>query len=278
MPRNRTVNSTIHGADCIIGKKNEFKDNIKNLNARNKIGAESLAHGGSLESTVRVALQNDDPKAWDNFEAFLGEHREKVKKFTESHIHLSRKVDAFIGALEEVKQEIIQQQQQPSDDAKPPDYEVILQTKMELLKQQLDDESPSIENHPWMVKTKYNLREVAKTRTGNGDDDDDDDVQVEFSNNESSNEYKCPITGRYMEDPMRNTVCGHVYDFGGIKFYMGSKRSKHCPVPGCANRQVTMSQIEQDVEMQLKVKRFLKRMEQERQQRMSQTQDVDDDF
>jgi Zinc-finger of the MIZ type in Nse subunit. len=79
-----------------------------------------------------------------------------------------------------------------------------------------------------------------------------------------------------MENPVRNTVCGHVYDYSGIKFYMGSRRVRQCPVPGCANRQVTMSQIEHDEEMQLKVKRFLKRMEQVRQQRMSQTQDIDD--
>eukprot|EP00557_Chaetoceros_sp_GSL56_P014284 CAMPEP_0176485868 /NCGR_PEP_ID=MMETSP0200_2-20121128/5268_1 /TAXON_ID=947934 /ORGANISM="Chaetoceros sp., Strain GSL56" /LENGTH=298 /DNA_ID=CAMNT_0017882539 /DNA_START=113 /DNA_END=1009 /DNA_ORIENTATION=+ len=297
MPNARIVNSAVHEADRILAKKKDFRNQIIRLDAHNKIGAESLAHDGNLESTVRLALQNnnnrdnhsskddkDVDEAWGAFEAFLQQQREKIKGLTKIHIEMNQKVDALIGAVEDVKRQIHQhpppqQQQRQTDDdnSKPPDYELILQTKMELLKQQLEDQSGPVENHPWMKNTLTNMREVAASSRGGNGDDDDDDVQLEFSNNESSAEYKCPITCQYMENPMRNTVCGHVFDLSGIQFHMRNKRSgRACPVPGCANKNLSMDQMEQDVEKQLKVKRFLKRMEQEKQQRLSQTEDLDD--
>ncbi|KAH9504321.1 E3 SUMO-protein ligase NSE2 [Bulinus truncatus] len=48
---------------------------------------------------------------------------------------------------------------------------------------------------------------------------------------------KCPITGKTIVFPMRNKLCGHVYDKAGITSYINSRKAKaKCPAVGCGNR------------------------------------------
>lgn len=271
MPTSRVANSAMHGVDRLISNKDEFKKDINKLNANNKVCASVLVRDGDIESGVRRALEEEDPEAWNEFKSFLSEQRGKVKGLTESHIDLHRKVNSFIGAVQEVKQDMISSSQQnPSNDGAPADYEIILQTKIELLKQKLDDQAEPVANEMLMVKIKDALGEP----TAN----DDDDIQVEMSNQDSAAQFTCPITQRLMEKPMKNSVCGHFYDLEGFKFWMQRRRTRKCPISGCANSHACMSQLEEDVEVQLRLKRFVKRRDQEGQNRINQTQDLDQSF
>eukprot|EP01112_Ceratiomyxa_fruticulosa_P018511 TRINITY_DN5928_c0_g2_i1.p1 TRINITY_DN5928_c0_g2~~TRINITY_DN5928_c0_g2_i1.p1 ORF type:complete len:237 (+),score=66.29 TRINITY_DN5928_c0_g2_i1:166-876(+) len=63
----------------------------------------------------------------------------------------------------------------------------------------------------------------------------------------------CPVTRKEMEEPLKNTVCGHTYSKAGITSLLRGKRSNPCPVAGC-NKQVSMSTLERDVEAELQVK------------------------
>ena len=260
----------MHGVDRLISKKEEFKRDIMTLDANNKLCASALAHGGLIESAVRNALEEEDPEAWNEFRSFLTEQRGQVKGLTESHIDLNRKVNSFIGAVQEVKQDMISKQQSQIDDATPTDYEVVLQTKIELFKQKLDDQAGPVAKELFMVKTKEKLME----HTTN----DDDDIQVEMPNQESGAQFKCPVTQLLMVIPMRNSVCGHVYDKEGFKFWLSGRRTKTCPISGCTNSAACTSQLEEDVEIQLRLKRFVKRREQEGQNRIKQAQDLDQSF
>jgi SUMO ligase MMS21 Smc5/6 complex component len=123
-----------------------------------------------------------------------------------------------------------------------------------------------------MIRIKENLGEP----TAN----DDDDIQVEMPNQDSSNQYKCPVTQRLIENPVRNKVCGHVYDLAGFRFWMRGHQTRKCPISGCTNATACESQLEEDVEFQMKLRRFVKRGEQERQNRMnqSQSQNLDQSF
>ena len=271
MPTARVATSAVHTADRLLAKKDEFKRDINLLDANNKMCASILARDGGIESAVRRALEQDDPVAWNNFAGFLDEQRGKVKGFTESHIALNRKAHSFIGAVQEVKQDMISRQNNPEDDS-PADYEVALQTKMELLQQQAESRAGPIAQESMMIRIKENLGEP----TAN----DDDDIQVEMPNQDSSNQYTCPVTQRLIENPVRNVVCGHVFDLAGFRFWMRGHGTRKCPISGCSNATACESQLEDDVEFQMKLRRFVKRGEQERQNRMnqSQSQNLDQSF
>ncbi|XP_015510533.1 E3 SUMO-protein ligase NSE2 [Neodiprion pinetum] len=45
-----------------------------------------------------------------------------------------------------------------------------------------------------------------------------------------------PITKRRINDPVRNTVCGHVYDRGSVEALLKANKQTRCPVAGCANK------------------------------------------
>ena len=65
-----------------------------------------------------------------------------------------------------------------------------------------------------------------------------------------------------MTNPYRNKVCGHTYEPDGIKLYL---RPKHtCPVAGCSNNRVSMSDLEEDVELAMNIKRYSRGLERER--------------
>ncbi|XP_059158939.1 E3 SUMO-protein ligase NSE2-like [Physella acuta] len=60
-------------------------------------------------------------------------------------------------------------------------------------------------------------------------DDDIAMMQVEVN-------IKCPYTGQTMVNPVRNTICKHVYDREGIMDYIKQRKAKaKCPAVGCGN-------------------------------------------
>ena len=49
--------------------------------------------------------------------------------------------------------------------------------------------------------------------------------------------YVDPITKRRIEDPVRNELCGHLYDRESIVHMIRAKKGKlRCPIPGCSNQ------------------------------------------
>ena len=287
--------NVINTVDRIIRKKGEYGDGLKLLKASNAIIAEALAHDGTVEQSIRDALNdgdgdgdgdgdNDNPQDSDelrDFEVFLKAQRERVKGLAQMHIHTSQHTEAFMTALQEIKTEIsnntIHKHNNANDDndnddeeaanISPPDYEVILQTKIELQTTRLARNINS-NAHPEMIKIQEKLREPTHNH--------DQDIELEISNTESSETFKCPITQKVMQNPQRNKSCGHHYSLEGIQSHLRSKKA--CPIYGCRNKHVTMDQLEDDVEMMMKIKRFEKRSETEKRMRLTQTQDLDGNY
>jgi len=270
---NYTSGASVAAADQVLRKESEFIQAVKKLDANNLILAQLLAHGGSIENSVNGALKEDDEGQRD-FQSFLQEQRERVKGMTEMHIKTARHTDAFISAVNQVRTDILNAEinnAEETADEKPPDYELILRTKLELQKQQNETMAISLQYEQMMQKVKERLREP--TQRSNADDDDD--IEIEISNTESSAEFKCPITAQFMQKPMRNKVCKHVYEDAGIKLIL--KKKTQCPIAGCNNRHVTLDQLEEDMELQLKIARFVKREEQQKRMRMDQIADFGED-
>lgn len=134
-----------------------------------------------------------------------------------------------------------------------------------------------------------NSKKRGGSHTNDDNDDDDDDIQVSEAQGlggmggggGSDAALKCPITGAYMHDAVRNRVCKHVYSRAGIAAHIANsshhnsshsrsqqQHSQHnaagCPTVGCGNRAVTLSQLEDDVATNLLVRRVVRRQEQQK--------------
>jgi len=69
---------------------------------------------------------------------------------------------------------------------------------------------------------------------------------------------KCPITGMFFKDPVTNRVCNHTYDRAGLNQMIGAWNFT-CPILGCPNRNLSLSQVDSDEMMKLKVREYLQR-------------------
>ena len=80
------------------------------------------------------------------------------------------------------------------------------------------------------------------------------------------NALKCPVTGMLFNNPVINKVCHHTYDRAGLDQLLRTGK-RTCPVPGCANNHLSLSQVEEDEEMKLKVQRHKTREVAQKKQR-----------
>ncbi|EDW36848.1 GL25912 [Drosophila persimilis] len=80
-----------------------------------------------------------------------------------------------------------------------------------------------------------------------------------------------PWSMALMKDPVRNRMCGHIYDSGSVNAMIKDNLSIRCPVSGCANEHfIQPSHLVQDIEAQEKLRRHLS------EQKFEVTSDSDD--
>jgi SUMO ligase MMS21 Smc5/6 complex component len=80
----------------------------------------------------------------------------------------------------------------------------------------------------------------------------------------------CPITRQFLERPMKNKLCGHVYSHDAVQDYM-KKGGATCPVAGCSKR-VSARSLEPDIELE---RELVKIRKQKKTTRGTQADDVD---
>ncbi|XP_018322553.1 E3 SUMO-protein ligase NSE2-like [Agrilus planipennis] len=68
-----------------------------------------------------------------------------------------------------------------------------------------------------------------------------------------------PITKKVIEDPYRNQVCGHIYDYKTILNYMQTTKHAHtrCPYIGCNNNNIQVSFLEKDDQLKDDIEDYL---------------------
>ncbi len=273
MARGRNNNRTSHGggggaihsADMAISKENEYKKGVKKLQTRTEMAAQMLTEGGEIESFLMEA----DP---DNAESFLLAQRNRLKAIAEGNAKQWNEIENFVQAVKNVRSDVQRQNQssaaaggdgeEEAADAgadEAPDYERSIQEAMETVRQskESDPNYVSLDDHEMVISLRESLGEKVNKRSRNDDDD------LEIVNNVGSDDIhalKCPITGMFFEDPVRNKVCGHTYDRKGLNQLFSTRKTK-CPIPGCSNNTLSLGQVEVDDEMKLKVRRHKTREE-----------------
>ncbi|XP_020288026.1 E3 SUMO-protein ligase NSE2-like [Pseudomyrmex gracilis] len=86
------------------------------------------------------------------------------------------------------------------------------------------------------------------TETTSNEDDADTDLQL---TNRDINVID-PISKTRMTDPVRNTVCGHVYDRASLIAMLEKNKNTRCPVIGCTSKDyIVLSQCRTDIAMQI---------------------------
>ncbi|RPB04829.1 hypothetical protein L873DRAFT_1798647 [Choiromyces venosus 120613-1] len=85
---------------------------------------------------------------------------------------------------------------------------------------------------------------------------DDDGSDVEIAQEKQS--YKCPLTLRPFENPVRSTICPHAFEKDAIENMIRNSRVQGvaCPTPGCA-KMLTLRVLKEDPVLKRKVIRAL---------------------
>ena len=106
--------------------------------------------------------------------------------------------------------------------------------------------------------------EAALPGRGSRNVNNDDDIEVMGNGRGAESQaasLMCPVICKLLENPMKNKVCGHIYSLAGLKHLLRNSRRCACPVAGCQNNNVTMEQVEEDVETQFKIRREKRRQD-----------------
>jgi|Transcript_13134 hypothetical protein len=272
-----TSDAALLAADRVLSKEQEYRNSVKKIQTLAYFLAERIhPENGDLTQTFA-----DDPD-------FLQEQRENLKNFAEGNAQRLREVNHFIKAVGEVRDEVQAKQQTQEENAgdsssSPTDYANSIRNKIE--KNRVQDEANQVElrleDYPVEMRSRLGEKEPKKRKQKGRrsiDDDDDDDLEVintQSGGIDSVQSLKCPFTSSFYEDPVRNKVCGHTYSRAGLMQLINTRGQQPCPVTGCSNNSVTMNQCEDDMEMIMKVHRYKRREEIEKQQRMATMDDED---
>ena len=259
----------------------------------------------SYAADVDESQNHGDAHLSTKMAAFLDEQRSRLKRHVVANAKRARDVEAFCGAVGAVRDDIRMKRQNVSNaqldnddvddetandilakfDMKGGDGVDYEKTILDKMKERTGDgdEEDDLQRFQSNAMVRDMLERLGEKVQGGakttGDDDDDDDLEMvgDASGNNHGADLKCPILTTYYDQPLKNTKCGHVYSKQGIEQHLRGHGRKKCPVAGCTNDDVQKSQLVEDVEMAMRVKRFKKKEERQKRAKMSQLDDLDDE-
>jgi len=191
-------------------------------------------------------------------ETKLIEFRETIKRLALQNVAHHRQVQAYLQGLRTLPNHVAASQQQQQQDEEEGDennnpsvidYPKVLKEAMSTSFAQMEEDNVRPEEDSWYLTVVNTLNEPKSgTRGQDGADEDEDDEIAVMRNGDSNGttNLKCPITGMLMEEPMKNKVCGHVYEKHAILNHIRKDHSRRCPVPGCSSRGITPNQLVED--------------------------------
>ncbi|PFH53946.1 hypothetical protein AMATHDRAFT_72968 [Amanita thiersii Skay4041] len=98
------------------------------------------------------------------------------------------------------------------------------------------------------------IKQLIPKENGDESDDDDDDLEV----GGTTQDYKCPLSLRPLEDPVTSSICGHSFSAETIRSFFKGTELKRCPASGCV-KSFRLSDCRPDKELAKKVKAWLRR-------------------
>jgi len=283
-----TYNPVTAAANLILSHENNYRQNVGKIQASALFLAEKLCKGQQIETALSCSTAPAEENA-----AFLEEQRTLLKDIAAANVVRNREISWFLRSVKEMSDDAMRAASNEDDDGgttfEVPNFALILEQKMEACRNERSAVEVDICNEKFCKDIRSRLGEkepkkknVSKKggrRSASGDETDDDE-ELEIMNEQSqANEemhVKCPITCATFERPLKSKVCNHTYSTAGLEQMIKCKKYK-CPVPGCTNHHLSMQQVEPDVEMEMRVKRFQRRKEQEENKRRRILEEDDED-
>ena len=272
--------------DRAISKSDEQKQSLRKLQARVTQCAEVI----HLKSDVATLLKESGD---DGAEDFLTGGYSRLRALGEGNAKRMYEIEYFVDAVKEVRTEVEQKNnaaaasaagaggEGASANADAPNYERSMQDALERARQNGENDPNRVptDEHEMTNEVRDSLGEKIKKRaraSKGGGGDSDDELEVVRNRVDDENALKCPITGMLFNHPVKNKICHHVYDRAGLDQMIRTGK-KTCPVPGCANKSVTLAQVEEDEQMKLKVQRHKKREEAQKRKKELEEDDEDEE-
>ncbi|CAH2074964.1 unnamed protein product, partial [Iphiclides podalirius] len=159
----------------------------------------------------------------DNVAMFMNEQERetefsKLKSSVEEYCKLEARNNVANEALEKAKDET---------DSSNLDT---LQDRFNFYLNNLASKNVNVNSHPYMTEFK---KRIEKGRQKSRQNLDGSDLAI----TESQNQYIDPITKRPIVDPVRNKLCGHIYEKEAVVEFIAMGKKMKCPVAGCGNRE-----------------------------------------
>ena len=305
-------------AAAVLSKKSSYLEGLTRQFHPNSIDlagrlTTTEGSGDLAQALLAYAADVDADKNGGNavlgakMEAFLAEQRSRLKTHVVQNAKRQRDVEAFCGAVGAVRDDIRMKRQNVAntqlenddvDDKKAnnilaqfdlksgegTDYEktILDQMKERTTSGEEDegDDEQQFQSNAMVREMMETLGEQAAAGSKTTGEDDDDDLEMVGGDAALDvNKLKCPITTMLLDQPLRNTVCHHVYSKAGIDQLLkaAGRRREKCPVAGCTNGDLQRNQLVEDIQVGMLVKRYKAREERARRNKMSQMDDLDDD-
>jgi Zinc-finger of the MIZ type in Nse subunit len=266
--------------NSIASKESSYKAPIKANHVLAKSAAKRIRHYEEiLAKTIGVVHTEEEWKS------YLKERKEELKSIAASNVTSQRKIDTFCKAVRNVQTQTQQTaQSQSAENSKENEemesYEILIHEAIKAIETQDAPLQLDMEQEPFYREIAQLLGEpLAAAKKKTGDDDDDIEISEPLGATDGVSSLKCPITGAFMEDAVRNKVCSHVYSKAGILAHIQSQGRSHqckCPMAGCGNRSVSEAQLEEDIETKMNVRRAMRQESQRLEQQASQANDLID--
>jgi hypothetical protein len=262
--RSHPSSSAAHQADVFLSKQRAHLDALKNMHAMNKNFGKQLSPNGE----IAVALAGSGMSE-DDLNKFLTESKDRARAIAQKHVQSECIVNALGDAILLVKNEFLNRNDDRSTEKKAEDE--VEDAPMDLEKEIMEQFDVQMQKPKHQPKANHKFIKDMTETLGDEKDDEDDDLIV----TSTTDNFKCPITATVFVMPMRNIVCGHTYSKAGIEHVL--RTGHECPVAGCTNKRLHRSQLEKDIEMEIEVKKYLRKQERLKNMRLSQSHNIDDD-
>ena len=266
------------------------------------------------DTTTNATSQQEEPSSYDEknavFQNIIMDQKEVIRNIAKENVSREQYVRTFTDTLQNVRTKQQKELSQPpqsssTQNSTTSSHEVLTFDYEKAILEGIDalSRKRNINEDELILQEKY-YRDIAdllgdpkpttnssnrskQRRSGSGgkrgshinDDEDDDDIEMTAPTGGVSQiqQLKCPVTREYMTDAVENNVCHHIYSRKGIMSYLQQKARQHqvqCPVVGCGNKHVEVSQLLEHHETSMLSKREIRRQDMRKEQQQMSSNDV----
>ena len=245
------MTATLRGSVQSITRTTDYESGIIANHANCNGEATRLSVGGDLEMLFdSLGCNNDENKKW------LVEQRQRLLNLGKINDVANHHVDQFINTVRNVGDEKFPM-------VKTESFETILGSRMAKF---VDSTAPN--KHQREIRTLLGMQD-------DEEDEEEKELEVIPQGLTQGKSMKCPLTGTFYEDPVKSSVCGHVFSKEAIEGHL--KVKSVCPVSGCNNRTMTLGELAVCVATQIGVRKKKRQMDAERQRDLTQDLNEDDE-